>query len=63
MTPRILNSFDNLGSARTLLMTDPPWLPVAPKTTKILLMVALYSFKKNGLKRRLMSGLLKMLRW
>lgn len=30
--PLILNSLDNLESARRCLITEPPWLPVAPKT-------------------------------
>jgi hypothetical protein len=34
--PRILNSLDRVGSARMCLMTEPPWLPVAPKTVMIL---------------------------
>ena len=33
--PRILNSLAVLGSFRMDLMTEPPWLPVAPKTTRI----------------------------
>ena len=32
--PRIWNSLAVLGSPRTALMTEPPWLPVAPNTTK-----------------------------
>jgi len=34
--PRILNSFAVRGSARTDWMTEPPWFPVAPKTTRSL---------------------------
>ena len=33
--PRILNSSAALGSPRTDLITEPPWTPVAPKTTRI----------------------------
>lgn len=35
MMPRILNSLAVLGSLRMELMTEPPWLPVAPNTTRI----------------------------
>lgn len=36
MTPRILNSLAVRGSASRDLTTDPPWTPVAPKTTTTL---------------------------
>ena len=36
--PRILNSLAVWGSLRMDLMTEPPWLPVAPKTTTIFLL-------------------------
>lgn len=39
--PRILNSLDKAGSARMASTTEPPWLPVAPKTVMILDMVRL----------------------
>jgi hypothetical protein len=37
--PRRVNSLERIGSARTALMTEPPWLPVAPKTVSSLDMV------------------------
>lgn len=37
MIPRSLNSLAAEGSDRTELMTEPPWLPVAPNTTKTFL--------------------------
>lgn len=33
--PLILNSLAVRGSPRIELITDPPWVPVAPKTTRI----------------------------
>ena len=36
VTALILNSCAKVGSARICLMTEPPWLPVAPKTVMIL---------------------------
>jgi hypothetical protein len=36
VTPRSLYSLERTGSASTALMTEPPWLPVAPKTVNIL---------------------------
>jgi hypothetical protein len=38
---RSLNSFESTGWARTTLMTEPPWVPVAPKTVRSLLMMVL----------------------
>ena len=35
VTPRSFHFFDRAGSARMVLMTEPPWLPVAPKTVRI----------------------------
>lgn len=37
--PRSSYSLDKTGSARTVLITEPPWAPVAPKTVKTLGMV------------------------
>jgi hypothetical protein len=34
--PRILNSCESLLSLRSCVMTEPPWLPVAPNTVMIL---------------------------
>jgi hypothetical protein len=40
--PRILNSCESLLSLRSCVITDPPWLPVAPNTVMILDMVVEY---------------------
>jgi hypothetical protein len=40
--PMIWNCSAERGSLRTELMTDPPWLPVAPKTTRLFLDDILY---------------------
>lgn len=37
--PLILYSWDRAGSAKIYLMTEPPWLPVAPKTVMIFDMI------------------------
>lgn len=39
--PLILNCWDKTGCSSTPLITEPPWLPVAPKTTRSLLMMEL----------------------
>lgn len=36
VTPRMVNSLERTGSLRMDLITDPPWLPVAPNTVMIL---------------------------
>jgi hypothetical protein len=43
--PMIWNCSAEMGSLRTELMTEPPWLPVAPKTTRIFLDDILYLSK------------------
>lgn len=37
VTPRTVKASLVLGSPRMALTTDPPWVPVAPKTTRIFL--------------------------
>lgn len=50
---RILNSPAVLGSLRMDLITEPPWLPVAPKTTRIffaaMIEILLLSLRQKGL--------------
>ena len=38
VTPRTAQDFLMLESPRTALTTEPPWTPVAPKTTRIFLL-------------------------
>lgn len=51
--PRILNSLDKTGSTRICLMTEPPWLPVAPKTVMSLDMLCL---ELRGVRCRVLTG-------
>ena len=48
--PRILKVLERVESARMCLITEPPWLPVAPKTVISLDMMEILNdrFRKDG---------------
>lgn len=58
--PLIVNSFERTESARTASITEPPWLPVAPKTVMSLdILDGWYGEKSKinswGVKEKVMS--------